>query len=236
MKHAVKLLILIIAIVFALSSCQDVFTTSVFENLYEPDYETMSDEQKISYAEDLLATGSTEELEEAYDEITDLIEDEDIDLDSTELTDDELELVELAAELAIGASGIGDAVTDAIGTFASGEEFAEDDIMEIFESLETGNLEDAVGFFETLEANADEGEDALTDEQYTTAAAAQLIVVMEDFSALEGTADEVASYDDLDPDNNAVHAAIVEDLEQALEWADSGGFDASTFGIDYTVE
>ena len=200
----------------ALSSCYNVFTTSVFEDV-PVDMAAMTDAQAVSYAEDLLATGDADQLAEAYGEIAGIITEQGIDLSSTELTDEQIELVELAANLAVGSSGIGDAITGALDTFANMNEETniEEEVNNILESLDTTNLDSAVGYFETIIANADpeSEEPPLTDEQYLNAAAAQLLVVIDD----AGGVDNLGAVDPEDPD-----------LAQALDWAIAGGGDLSS--------
>ena len=215
MKY-IKLLVAAAAVSAVLLSCQDVFTTSVFESVYVLDYDSMSNEQKVSYAEGLLATGSEEELEAAYAEIAEMLEG--VDLNSSELTEEDVELIELAADLAIGASGVGDAVTDALGAFTSTDEDADpaaaaEAILGGFDDSDYESLESAVALVAAAENNGAE----LTSEQYTNAAAAQLLVVINE---LDGA--DPSTLDENDP--------IAQDLEQALAWADAGGLDPSLFG------
>lgn len=213
----IKMIASAAAALIILSSCQDVFTASVF-SFVETDISTMNDTQKVSYASDLLATGTAAELAEAYSAIEALLPDDYATAD--DLTADELELVLLAADLAVGSSGIGDAVTDALGMFTSGEEGGEASVDDIIAGIDTENLESAVTLIEAAEANGA----ALSSEQYTNAAAAQLLVVLADVEDL-GVADPSELNDSI-PEQ----AAVIADLEQALNWAEAGGMDPSMFG------
>jgi len=212
-----KLIAAAVVTFIILSSCQDVFTSSVF-SFVETDISTMNDAQKVSYAEDLLATGSEEELEAAYAEIAAMVDELDL---TGDLTADELELVELAADLAIGASGVGQAVTDALDALVSADETSDPDaiidgILGGFDESDYDNLEDAVDLIEAAEANDAE----LTTEQYTNAATAQLLVVIND----AGGVDNLDTVDPADPD-----------LLQALDWAEAGGVDLSSMLGDLTI-
>ena len=200
-----------ILFVIVISSCQDVFTTSAF-SFVQTDMTTMTDSQKVSYAEDLLSSGTAEELAAAYTQIAALL--------PADLSTADPDLLILAADLAVGSSGIGDAVSGALAVFSSGEEITEESITEIFDSINTDNLADAVTLIEAAEAGGVE----LTTEQYTNAAAAQVLVVLDQVEAL-GVADP-SSLDDSIPEQ----AAIIEELEQALTWAEAGGIDLSLFG------
>lgn len=221
MKNIVKILAFAAVNVILLVSCQDLFTKSVF-SFVEIDMSSMTDEQKISYAEDLLSTGTEDELEDAYAEISVLLDDVDL---SDDLTDSELELVILGADLAIGASGVGDAVTDALDALTSADDAADpsaiaDSILGGFDDSDYENLEDAVELIKVAESNDPE---VLTSQQYTNAAAAQLLLVLDDVSNIDG----VENPEDLDP---VANADIVANLAQALLWAEAGGLDTSLLG------
>jgi len=219
MKNLIKVLVLAAAAVFMFTACQDLFTTSLF-SFVEADMSVMSPEQKVSYAEDLLLSGSPEELAAAYAEIAKLLPDDYMTAD--DLTDEELELVILAADLAIGASGVGDAVTGAIALFTGGDDpvVLEEGINDLIGDIDLSSLENSVGMIEAAENNDAE----LSTQQYSNAAAAQLLVVLHDVEGLG-----IASPSELDPDNED-HDEIIADLEQALDWADAGGFDPSILG------
>lgn len=219
MKNIIKMLAITAAAAVLLTSCQDLFMTSAF-SFVEPDITKMGKEQQISYAEDLLANGTEEELEAAYEAIEDLIED----IDSSDgYQEDELDLLVLGADLAIGASGIGEAIDNAIDSLTSPDETdpsaLADKFLESFDDADYTSLEDAVTLIETAEAEGAE----LTPEQYTNAAAAQLLVVLHDVTNIVG----VENPEDLDPD---LHTEVYNDLQQALDWAEKGGLDPSIFG------
>ncbi len=207
MKSKIIAVLSAVLILIAFSSCQQVFTTSAYFWV-ETDFSTLTEDQQVSYAEDLLSSGTTEELLEAYAAIEELLPDDYT--TATDLTDEEVELVLLAADLAVGSSGIGDAISGALDAFATGEGLDET----LLDDIDTANLESAVSLIEAAEDNGAE----LSTEQYTNAAAAQMLVVMDDAEALGLTADTL---DESDP----AQAAIIEDLEQAQAWATAGGID-----------
>ncbi len=195
MKIKLIMVAVLISAALILASCQQVFTSSVYTLLgYSTDMSSMTDEQKVSYAQDLLSSGSAEDMQTAYDEIFAMLGDD--------LSTADPELVLLAADLAVGASGLGDAVTDGLELLTSGSEDA-DAMASLIEGIDTDNLADAVTLMEAAEASGTD----ITEEQYANAAAAQLLV------AADG---DINNLDFETPDD---------DLQQALDWAVLGGVD-----------
>ncbi len=89
-----------IGILFVLiASCQQMFTYSPV-SWAQRDPSTLSDDQKITYAEDVLSSGDTKTIAEAYDLINDLVT----------ANPDDVQLQLLAADLALGGSGIADTI------------------------------------------------------------------------------------------------------------------------------
>lgn len=214
MKNYLKIAAAAMAAVL-LISCQDVFTTSAYF-WYEADISTMSSEQQVSYAADLLASGtaSAEELQEAYAAVFATL--------PADLTTADPETLLLAADLAVGASGAGELVSTAIETFTSGDEITEEsgtELLEAFNDLDSEALANTVEMIEAAESI--EGAEISSD-QYANAAMAQLVVVAANNGGIENLAE--ASLD----------AEDQEDLEQALEWAELGGFDTSLLG-DFSI-
>ncbi len=211
MKNTVRFFLAGAAAAAALMSCQDVFTTSAF-SFIETDMSTMTSEQKITYAEDLLSSGTAEQLSEAYTAIAALLPDDYA--TATDLTADELDLVILAADLAVGASGIGTAITEMVSVVSSVDTSSDTSslttqVTEILSSVNTENLQSAVDLITAAEANGAE----LSSEQYANAAAAQALIVIDN----AGGIDNVSSIDPDDPD-----------LAQALEWAAAANVDMSS--------
>ncbi len=97
----VKFIVLVVASIFIYTSCQQIFTYSALE-WAQRDPANLPPEQQIAYAESILTSGDTEAMAEAYDVINDLVND----------NPDDVELRLLAADLAIGGSGITDAIAD----------------------------------------------------------------------------------------------------------------------------
>ena len=98
-----KILVIIMVLVTILiyTSCQQIFTYSVLE-WAQRDPANLPEAQQIAYAESILTSGDTEAMAEAYEVINDLVTD----------NPDDVELRLLAADLAIGGSGITDAIAN----------------------------------------------------------------------------------------------------------------------------
>ena len=192
MKKGLKAGAAVLAAAVIFTSCQQVFTSSVYFWV-ETDMSTMSDEQKVSYAEDLLSSGTADQLGEAYAEIAALLGDD---------PGAKPELALLAADLAVGASGLGEAMSSALETVSSGGDVSAD----LLEDINTVDLQNAVD----MVTAAEDGGATLTAEQYTNAAAAQMLVVIDEAGGVE-------SLDSIDPEDP--------DLVQAQEWAEAGGID-----------
>jgi len=201
MKSRITAAAAAVVIIIAFSSCQQVFTASALAWV-ETDITSMSDTQKVSYAEDLLSSGttSTADFAAAYDEIAALLPDD--------LSTADSDLLILAADLAVGSSGIGDAVNDALSVVAGGtaDEAALTDMLASLDALDTTNLSSAVDLITAAEAGGAE----LTSEQYANAAAAQLLVVADAADGIEN----LSTVDPADPD-----------LVQAQTWAAAAGID-----------
>jgi hypothetical protein len=175
-------------VLISLSSCQDVFTYSPLQFL-QRDPENLPDKQKVKYAEDMLANGSQKDMKDAYKLVEDMLKDD----------PDNAELHLLAADLAIGASGINDAVSS-IDPSSGGGSY--DDILK---DLDTDMLDEVGGHVEAAESS---GAD-VSDSQYVNASMA--IVASE--------AKEKGGFDNIDWENPN------DDIQQAKDFADKGGVD-----------
>jgi hypothetical protein len=180
-------LLLLLVLVVVLSGCQDIFTFSPFSDLGR-DPSTLSEDQQINYATNALASGDPDKMAEAYDLIADLLEDD----------PDNGELHLLAAELAIGASGLGD-----IGSsVAGGDSDSYDDFLD---GLDQDMLDKVAGHIEAAE---DAGED-ISDSQYVNAGTA--IIASEAIDA--------GGFGEIDWDNPN------ENVQKGIDYAELGGVD-----------
>ena len=97
----ILVIVLVVASIFTYTSCQQIFTYSALE-WAQRDPADLPPEQQISYAESILSSGDTEAMADAYAVIDDLLADDPNNVD----------LILLAADLAIGGSGITDAIAN----------------------------------------------------------------------------------------------------------------------------
>ena len=171
-----------------------VFTFSPFSAL-QRDPSTLSGEQQLAYAADVLAGGDTAAMAEAYALIDALL--------ASDPNNGELHL--MAAELAIGASGVGNIVSN-IDPSAG---FDNPDSM--FEGLDLDMLANVDGHIQQAEASGQ----PISDSQYVNAGAAIIIG--------KGAASE-DGFDGVDWENDP-------DVARASEYAERGGVDIeSLFG------
>ena len=180
--------LILIAGVVVFSTCQAVFTFSPFSS-FQRDPANLPPEQQVAWAESVLAAGDASSMAEAYDIIAALLADDP--------TNPDLNL--LAADLAIGGSGLGNLLNSA--DFSSGTESIEASL----ESLDYSLLDDVAAHVSTASENGG----TVTDAQYVNAAAA---LVMSEANSGGG-------FDSIDWDNPST------DLQQALDFAELGGVD-----------
>ncbi len=173
------------------TGCQNVFTFSPFSGL-QRDPSNMSPEQKKQYALDALSSGDAESMGEAYDAIADLLADD----------PDNGELHLLAADLAIGASGVGDLMN------SIDPESGSPDMDSLLEGLDTDML---TGVDDHVAAAENAGETP-SDSQYINAGAA----------LVADAANDSGSFDDIDWENDTK-------VQKAKEYAEKGGMDIESF-------
>lgn len=181
---------LIISGVFMFTACQAFFTYSPVAGL-QRGIDDLSDDQKISRAEDALATGDTEEMQEAYEEVVEMLAED----------PDDTELLVLAAELAVGSSGAVDVVFDAI---ASGGDF---DIDAALEGVDTEMLTDAADYVSA----ALDGGGTVSDETLVVAAAALVITVLE-------AGGDITDLETWDPESGTPLSSSVPELVEVSEF------------------
>ncbi|GEM_PF-1747224 len=167
-----------------LTSCEQVFTYSVF-SWAQRDPSNLSKEQKVSYAQSVLGSGDQESMSEAYEAIKDN-------------QDPEVQL--LASELAIGASGLNEAVENAIEDLDSIDS-GDNNIEDYLSTIDTDMLNNAV---ESMTAALEDPETAenVTPEQYVTVAAAVVISKVSDGTVSDlGDSEQVDYETSLNPDS-----------------------------------
>ena len=135
-----------------LAGCQELFTYSLFQGL-QRDPSDLPPEQQISYAQSALAAGDIDAMADIYDEIV-------------ALAADDPDLYLLAADLAMGASGITGVISDVLSDPAAFDyttDLANVDLVML------ANVADNVLAAEVA------GVAGITDEQYVTAAGAEAL-------------------------------------------------------------
>lgn len=193
-RGAVFTVFLLFFLFVALVSCEQFFTSSPLE-WAQRDPSNLPKDQRISYAELALGSGDTEKLRDAYEAIKDI---------------DEPEVQYLASQVAMGASGLTETLTDALN---SDDEL---DSSEILDGIDGEWLDNA----ETSMAAADAGNADISSEDYVTIAAAMVIKDAKDnggnFSGdLENELDPANA--DKDGDN----------LSKAAYYLDESGYSAN---------
>lgn len=176
------------------AGCQRVFTFSPFSGL-QRDPATMSADQQAQYAQDVLAGGDTEAMAEAYALIENLL--------VNDPENGELHL--LAADLAIGASGLGTLVSNI------DPESGFSDLDALTEGLNTELLSGVGNHIAVAEASGQ----PVSNSQYVNAGAAIIV---------GKAAESESGFEGIDWENDA-------DAVQAKEYAEKGGVDIeSLFG------
>jgi hypothetical protein len=177
----VRTLLVVAVTAGALAGCEQLFTTNAFSAL-QRDPSNLSFDQQISYAESALSSGDEDAMADAYDALSDSLEDE---------NNDDPDLNSLAAELAIGASGLPGTIPDladaAINGDLSDKNQLADAVNDKLGDVDYGYVDEAVRQLEEITANGGE----VTAEQYVFVAAG---LIMKDGAAnggienLDGTA------------------------------------------------
>jgi len=150
--------LLLVFLLLLLASCEQMFTYSPL-SWAQRDPADLSDAQKIAYAESVLGSGDTDAMADAYDAIKDS-------------SDPDTQL--LASQLAIGASGLNEAIQDALADFDSLESGTAS-INDYLNTIDDVMLQNAIDAMDAAEADSDTKDD-ITQEEYLVTAAAILIV------------------------------------------------------------
>jgi hypothetical protein len=184
-----------------LAGCQEVFTYSLFEGL-QRDPSDLPPEQQISYAQSALAAGDVEAMADIYDEIV-------------ALAADDPDLYLLAADLAMGASGITGVISDVLSDPAA---------FDYTTDLASVDLVMLANVAANVLAAETAGVAGITDEQYVTAAGAEIL------QFLEGGGDLTL----VDWTNSTTAAVSGSEIENAYNFLVSAGQDPATFDDVFT--
>lgn len=198
----ISVIVLVAVTILIYTSCQQIFTYSALE-WAQRDPADLPPEQQISYAESILSSGDTEAMADAYAVIDDLLAD----------NPDDVDLQLLAADLAIGGSGITDAIADL-------------DLDNLDISVET-LLEDidldlVAASAEHIEAAADLDPDAVSEEQYLNTG---LILLAQ-------AADEAGDFASLSTIDGVIPDPGWDTLVKADNFISLGGGNLADFGVD----
>jgi hypothetical protein len=186
----VLLLFTLIFTMILAAGCEGFFTFNLFSGL-QRDPASLSPEQQVSYAEEALASGNSEAMQAAYPLIA----------AQAAANPDDPELQLLAADLAIGTSGVNDMIADFDPDTATAA-----DLNEVLADVDVATLGQVEGYVQTAEAAGG----TPSDSQYANAAAA--IVVQE--------ASEAGGFENIDWD-----PVTNPDIQDALTYADNAGVD-----------
>lgn len=196
----VNVFVMVMAAVLVLAGCEQFFSTNVFSGL-QRDPSNLSFDQQVAYAESALNSGDKDAQADAYDALAKSLEDE---------NNTDPELNELAAELAIGASGLSDTVPDLAeaaldGNFSSQADL-ENALDDKLDDVDYGYVDEAESQLEKIKENGGE----VGEEQYVFVAAGKLM----------NKADEEGGVGNLDSGNTGDEQQFVEDAITDLESRD----------------
>lgn len=159
--------LLILVILVTLSSCERIFTTSPFDFM-QRDPSTYSDAQRLTFAEDALASGDEAAMAAAFDLLADS-------------TDPDTQLV--AVELALGAAGVEGALTSVVAGLSADGADPETVISDALDGFTDTDLELLVAAAALLDA----ADDSVTPsaEQYGFAAVGLIAAAATDAGGVE---------------------------------------------------
>jgi len=203
MKKILKGTLLIVLLPLLLTSCEQMFTYSMFE-WAQRDPSNLSEAQQVSYAQNVLGTGDQQAMADAYEAIKD---------------NEEPEVQLLASKLAVVASGINEAVEQALSDLESGSTGS---LESYLDSIDSTMLDNAV---KSMTAATDDIATAseVTSEEYLTVAAAGLI------SAVQTNE---AGADDFETAINSVDNTVTPDKNGTWSQQARYYFDQSGYTID----
>ena len=148
----------VVLLILLLGSCEQMFTFSPL-SWAQRDPSNLSDAQKIAYAEGVLGSGDTDAMADAYNAIKDS-------------SDPDVQY--LASQLAVGASGLNEAVQDALADFDEIESGSAS-INDYLNTINDPMLQNAVDAMALADGDPDTKDD-ITQEDYLVTAAAILII------------------------------------------------------------
>ncbi|MFW6208138.1 MAG: hypothetical protein ACOC7X_05480 [Spirochaetota bacterium] len=204
LTNIIKVALLLVLLPMLSISCEQFFTYSIFE-WAQRDPSNLSEAQQISYAKSVLGSGDKEAMADAYDAIKDN-------------TDPDVQL--LASKLAVGASGINEAVEQALEDLESGSSSSIETYLGSIDSTMLDNAVTSMAAATEDPATASE----VTSEEYLTVAAASLISAVDnnvDSPNTDNFSNAVSSVDGATADKNGTWA------EQSAYYLQQSGYTSS---------
>ena len=200
----IKIALLFILLPMLSVSCEQFFTYSLM-SWAQRDPSNLPEAQQIAYAESVLGSGDKDAMADAYDAIKD---------------NDDPDVQLLASKLAVGASGINEAVAQALEDLEAG---GTGEITDYLGNVNADMLDNAVT---SMAAATDDPNTAseVTPEEYLTVAAASLIsavdngILSPDASSFTNA---ISSVDSATADKSGNWA------EQSAYYLQQGGYDSS---------
>jgi hypothetical protein len=210
MKKILKGTLLIVLLPILLISCEQMFTHSLFE-WAQRDPSNLSEAQQVSYAQSVLGSGDKDAMTDAYEAIKDN-------------SDPEVQL--LAAKLAVGASGLNEAVESAIADLDAIEDGSKsiEDYLNTIDAVMLTNVADRMS--EALDDPSTK--ESVTSEDYVTVAAAIVISKVSD-----GTVNDLDSDVDFESDFDAASYGGSPDKD-STDWKEQTAFYIQQSGYEST--
>jgi len=210
MKKILKGTLLIALLPLLLTSCEQMFTYSMFE-WAQRDPSNLSEAQQVSYAQNVLGTGDQQAMADAYEAIKDN-------------SDPEVQL--LASKLAVGASGLNEAVASAIDNMDAIEDGSKN-IEDYLNTIDAVMLTNAA---DRMSAALDDPstKDSVTSEDYVTVAAAIVISKVSD-----GTVNDLDSDVNFETDFDAATYGGSPDKD-STDWKEQTAFYIQQSGYEST--
>ncbi len=193
----------LMVILMVISSCEAVFTYSPVSFL-QRDPANMPTAQKITYAEDALASGETAAMQKAFNNIKELAKN----------SPDDPDINMLAAKLAVELSGVPDVVDQIVqGDIDLSSDNAEEEIAEFLEKVNPELMVEAGQYYQNADSNGGD----LSSTDYIMGAMGILLDAADDVSGKEGDYSSVSN-----PDEWASNSSAQEKVEDAVEFLNEG--------------
>ena len=156
-----------------LAGCQAVFTYSPFSFL-QRDISTRPPAEQVARAREALGSGDKDQMADAYEVVVKLLE-----------TSDDPELYLLAADLAFGASGMTEVLTQALQDLDAIGESTPEDLKEVLDLLDLELISEGVAYVREAEDSGAE----VSDTQYVIAGVALLTSAVEQAGGFDNVGD-----------------------------------------------